>query len=115
MGCTSTYGSGGVLAELYGDVAHAVPPVGRPGSPAAAPTTWSCRSWRRCGAGPPGDTEALIDAIAALQRLAIDLGDDIAELDINPLLVRPAGSGVVAVDALVVPADEERRRHWTCH
>ena len=35
------------------------------------------------------------------QRLAFEVGDQIAELDVNPLLVLPAGQGVVAVDALV--------------
>jgi len=35
-----------------------------------------------------------------VQRLAMDLADDIGELDINPLLVRPRGA--VALDALVV-------------
>ena len=37
-----------------------------------------------------------------LQRLALEIGDEIAELDINPLMVLPTGQGVVAVDALVV-------------
>jgi acetate---CoA ligase (ADP-forming) len=40
----------------------------------------------------------------AVQQLALEIGAEIAELDINPLLVRPSGLGVVAVDALVVPA-----------
>jgi hypothetical protein len=35
------------------------------------------------------------------QRLALEVGDQIAELDVNPLLVLPVGRGVVAVDALV--------------
>jgi succinyl-CoA synthetase beta subunit len=35
-----------------------------------------------------------------VQRLAVDLANDIAELDINPLLARP--DGVIALDALVV-------------
>jgi acyl-CoA synthetase (NDP forming) len=52
---------------------------------------------------PAGDIDALVDVILRLQSLAQDLGDSIAELDINPILVRPAGKGVVAVDALVVP------------
>jgi succinyl-CoA synthetase beta subunit len=38
--------------------------------------------------------------ILKVQRLALDLADDVAELDINPLVVRP--KGVVALDALVV-------------
>ncbi|MFF5989451.1 acetate--CoA ligase family protein [Prauserella flavalba] len=51
---------------------------------------------------PPADVEALVEAVVALARLGADHADRIAELDLNPLLVRPAGHGVVAVDALVV-------------
>ena len=46
-----------------------------------------------------GDLEALAQAIVALSQLASEA--DVAEAEINPLIVRPAGEGVVAVDALV--------------
>jgi acetate---CoA ligase (ADP-forming) len=45
---------------------------------------------------------ALVDAIMRMQRLALEAGDRIAELDVNPLMVLPQGQGVVAVDALLV-------------
>jgi succinyl-CoA synthetase beta subunit len=48
---------------------------------------------------PKGDLDALAQAIVALSRLADD--STVAEAEINPLIVRPAGQGVVAVDALV--------------
>jgi acyl-CoA synthetase (NDP forming) len=48
----------------------------------------------------PVDEPALVDAIMKVQRLALDLADDVAELDINPLVVR--NRGAVALDALVV-------------
>jgi len=32
----------------------------------------------------------------------LDLDDGVAEIDVNPLMVRDAGDGAVAVDALVV-------------
>jgi acyl-CoA synthetase (NDP forming) len=48
---------------------------------------------------PKGDLDALARAIVALSQLADDA--TIAEAEINPLIVRPAGEGVVAVDALV--------------
>ena len=38
-----------------------------------------------------------------LSALAIDLKDEVAELDINPLFVFPAGRGVKAGDALIEP------------
>jgi acetate---CoA ligase (ADP-forming) len=48
---------------------------------------------------PAGDLDALAHAIVALSRLADDAS--IAEAEINPLIVREAGEGVIAVDALV--------------
>jgi hypothetical protein len=45
--------------------------------------------------------DALADALARLSQLAIDLGDLIVALDVNPLMVLPRGQGVRAVDALV--------------
>jgi succinyl-CoA synthetase beta subunit len=40
--------------------------------------------------------------ILRVQRMALELGDDLAELDINPLMVLPRGQGAVALDALAV-------------
>ena len=51
----------------------------------------------------PCDEEALVDALCRLSAMAIDLKDHLAELDINPLFVLPAGRGVKAGDALIKP------------
>jgi acetate---CoA ligase (ADP-forming) len=48
---------------------------------------------------PKGDLDALAHAIVALSQLAGDPA--VVETEINPLIVRPAGAGVVAVDTLV--------------
>ncbi|MBV8288693.1 MAG: acetate--CoA ligase family protein [Hyphomicrobiales bacterium] len=48
---------------------------------------------------PAGDLDALAHAMVALSQLADDA--NIAEAEINPLIVREAGQGVIAVDALV--------------
>jgi acetate---CoA ligase (ADP-forming) len=50
----------------------------------------------------PSDVDALARAVSRLSILAVELGDLIAELDVNPVIVSP--TGCVAVDALVVPA-----------
>jgi len=39
--------------------------------------------------------------LVALSRIAVDEGPTVAEAEINPLIVRAKGEGVVAVDALV--------------
>jgi hypothetical protein len=50
---------------------------------------------------PAGDLAALAQAIVAWSGLATLDGPTIREAEINPLIVRPAGLGVMAVDALV--------------
>jgi len=51
---------------------------------------------------PRLDVGAAATALACLGRLAADLGGRLSELDINPLLVRREGNGVVALDARAV-------------
>ncbi len=51
---------------------------------------------------PPADIEALVDVIVGVGELAVALGDDLDELDLNPVIVGPLGRGAVVVDSLVV-------------
>jgi hypothetical protein len=44
---------------------------------------------------------AFVDLLCALQRAAIDLGDQLEAIDINPVVL--GEHGAIAVDALVVP------------
>ena len=48
-----------------------------------------------------GDIDAAIDAIMAIQSVALLHEKQISELEVNPLMVRPVGKGAVAVDALI--------------
>ncbi len=102
FGPTITYGLGGVLTEVYKDVAFAVPPFRDADARAMVDSTKSAAILRGVRGRPAGDIDALIATIMKLQRLAVEIGDDISELDVNPILVLPAGQGVVAVDALMV-------------
>jgi hypothetical protein len=56
---------------------------------------------------PPADVGALARALVALSWLAHDLGKHIDALDANPVIC--GSDGCVAVDALVLPATDERR------
>ena len=51
---------------------------------------------------PARDVDALADLLVAVGDMAWLMRDRIAEMDINPVLLRPGGQGVVAVDALLV-------------
>ena len=56
---------------------------------------------------PPADGKAVIRAAMGLAGLARDLGDLIAEIDVNPLIALP--DRAVVVDALIVPQGPEER------
>jgi acetyl-CoA synthetase (ADP-forming) len=91
-------GAGGVLAELLDDVVLASAPIA--GEDALALLRrLKCRPVLQGMRGrPPLDIEAVADVIVRLSWLAHDHRDDIAELDINPLILREAGGGCIAVD-----------------
>ncbi len=55
---------------------------------------------------PPADLDALAAALAALSRFAAACGERLVTLDINPFLVRPAGQGAAALDALLIGGKE---------
>ena len=107
FGALLVLGAGGVLAELLRDTATLLPPF----TSAAVQTALSRLGVGRLLGGyrgrPPGDLPALVHAVLACARYAEDNVDRLLELDLNPLIVRPAGLGAVAVDALVRLAEEE--------
>jgi succinyl-CoA synthetase beta subunit len=51
---------------------------------------------------PRGDCEALAKAVAAMSQVACLPARTVAEAEINPLIVKAEGQGVVAVDGLIV-------------
>ena len=93
--------AGGVWIELLKDRVVALPPVS-PARAAALVDRLRIRPLLEGRRGQPAaDRPALHHAISRLSYLAEDLGDLIAEMDINPIIV--SESGAVAVDAMVVP------------
>lgn len=102
FGPTVTLGLGGMLVEVFDDVAVGVPPFG----PYEVRRMLGELRGLKCLHGmrgqPPADLDALVDVVMRVQRMAFELGDDLAELDINPLMVMPRGGGTVALDALAV-------------
>jgi acyl-CoA synthetase (NDP forming) len=86
-------GQGGALVELIRDVALRLPPL------TLAEATAMLGELR---ARPDGDLGAAAAALVAIGELALDLGDRLIGLDVNPLFVMPPGQGVLAGDALVI-------------
>jgi acetyltransferase len=101
MGLVVMAGSGGVLLELTKDVAFAAPPITRDKARAMIERTHAARLMRGYRSSPVFDTDAVIDALLALGRIADELDDVVQSIDINPFVVLRRGG--FALDALVVP------------
>ncbi len=99
-------GAGGILAETINDVQFALPP-------------FDSAHARRCvdrlelralldgvRGQPAVDVDRFCDAAARFSQMAAALGDVLAEVDVNPVIV--GGAGAIAVDALVVGRDRRR-------
>src|SRR5262245_35494972 len=99
FGPTVLYGLGGIFTEVFEDVAFRVPPFTKAQARGMVEETRGAKLLSGARGRPAGDLDALVDAIMRLQRLALEVGDDLTELDVNPLMVLPKGEGVVAVDA----------------
>ncbi|MGW1806554.1 acetate--CoA ligase family protein [Streptomyces sp. NPDC002078] len=102
FGPTVTVGLGGVLVEVLHDAAVRVPPFGEDQARAMLAELRGRALLDGVRGRPPADRDALVEVILRVQRMALELGEHIAELDINPLMVLPRGQGAVALDALVV-------------
>jgi acyl-CoA synthetase (NDP forming) len=100
FGPVVTIGSGGILVEVFEDVTFRVPPFDADEARRAIEELKGVRLLRGVRGAAPADIDALVDTVMKVQRLAMDLSNDIKELDVNPLVVRPHGA--VALDALVV-------------
>lgn len=92
-------GLGGVLAEIIDDVVLLPAPVAPESVKALMKDLRLWPVFDGARGRPKLDVDALADAAARLSWLAVDAGERLKELDINPLFVRPEGRGVTAVDA----------------
>ncbi|MBS0373064.1 MAG: acetate--CoA ligase family protein [Proteobacteria bacterium] len=94
-------GAGGVMTEYLKDSVSLLPPFTAPRVRAALAGLRVATLLAGFRGKPAGDVEALVQAVLAVAEYAGAQLDTLAELDVNPIIVRPAGRGVVAVDALV--------------
>ncbi|MFH9710021.1 acetate--CoA ligase family protein [Streptomyces luteogriseus] len=102
FGPTVTAGLGGVLVEVLRDTAVAVPPFGEEQARDMLAGLRGRALLDGVRGRPAADLDALVEVVLRVQRMALELGDQLAELDINPLMVLPHGQGAVALDALAV-------------
>jgi acetyltransferase len=102
LGPMLLFGSGGVMVEVYDDVALRRCPIMRSEAQAMIAEVKGARLLQGFRGRPAADLKALEDILVRVSHLAMHLEGHLAELDINPLMVLPSGQGLKAVDALVL-------------
>lgn len=101
LGPVVVVGAGGIYVEQFGDATCALPPFD---TETAGTMLRRLRIWKLLeGArgGEAADVDALALAMSRFSELVADLADSLVTLEINPLVVRAGGGGVVALDAVV--------------
>ena len=92
---------GGILAEVYGDTSIRMAPISLHDAEQMIAEVKGLAPLRGYRNLPKGDLDALAQCLVDLSQLANGRNSP-AEAEINPLIVRGEGEGVVAVDGLVV-------------
>ena len=100
-------GSGGIYLEVMKDVSFGVLPLSRPDAERMVRSLRSFQILEGARGGPRADVGAVVDAVLRAAALAESI-PELAELDLNPLMVYPEGKGLMAVDARAYVAPEER-------
>ncbi len=93
--------AGGVLTEIYRDRSLRLAPVDLETAREMIAEVKALRALAGYRGKPAGDLEALAHAVVGLSQLAIVADPVVIEAEMNPVIVRVAGQGIVAVDALV--------------
>lgn len=95
-------GLGGIFAESMRDVTFRLAPFGIETATEMIAELRGRQLFEASRGRPARDTQALAETLTRVSVMAWMLRERVAEVDINPLLVRVEGQGVVAADALVV-------------
>jgi acetyl-CoA synthetase len=101
FGLLLVLGAGGVLTELLRDSVTLLPPFTAAGITAALGRLQAAPLLAGFRGRPAADVAALVETALGCTRYALENLERLAELDLNPVIVRPRGLGAVAVDALI--------------
>jgi acetyl-CoA synthetase len=94
-------GAGGVLTEMLSDSVSLLPPWTHASVEAALKRLTIRKLLAGFRGKPAADVGALIDTILGVARYAAENASELVEIDVNPVIVRPAGLGAVAVDTMI--------------
>jgi acyl-CoA synthetase (NDP forming) len=103
FGLVLAFGAGGVMIEALGDVALRALPLREGDAEAMIADTRAATLLAGFRGRPPADAPALARCLETIGDFAWAEREAIAEIDVNPIMVRARGKGCVVVDALIVP------------
>jgi acyl-CoA synthetase (NDP forming) len=101
IGPVVLFGAGGIMAEWLEDVSVRLAPVTVEVAREMVEETKVIKLLRGWRGSPPGDIDALAQAISAISSCITSSGA-VRDFEVNPLRVLPQGRGVLALDALIV-------------
>jgi len=102
LGATILFGTGGVMVEVYNDVALRLCPIDEKDALEMISEVKGARLLEGFRGSPAADVAALAIALVRVSHMGVQLEGSLAELDINPLMVLPTGQGVKAADAVAI-------------
>ncbi|MCY0096831.1 acetate--CoA ligase family protein [Hoeflea ulvae] len=97
------FGLGGVHVEVLKDVAFRHVPFDKAEALSMIDQIRGRALLSGVRGAPPSDVDALADVLVRISAFAAAHRDNIETIDLNPVIALPAGQGVVALDALLVP------------
>jgi hypothetical protein len=100
------FGLGGIFVEVMRDVTFRIAPFGAAEARRMIGEIKGAAVLEGARGAPPADTHALAEALSYLSRFAAAQRGQFTSIEINPLLVRPRGAGVAALDALILVPGE---------
>ena len=95
------FGLGGIFVEIFKDVSFRIPPLSLPDAQEMIEEIKGSKLLQGYRGAEIMDVEGIASTLMNVASLSLELGEEIQELDINPLIVYPQGKGIKVVDALV--------------
>ncbi len=107
FGPVLAFGFGGVLVEVFDDVALRPLPLRDGDVNAMIGETRGRRLLGGVRGQAPRDVQAVRECLTALGEFAWAERDSVAEIDLNPVMSLPRGQGCLVVDALIIPREND--------
>jgi acetyltransferase len=101
FGALLMFGLGGIYVEVFKDVVFRLAPIRELSARHMIEGIKGVKLLRGYRGEPPSDLEAIAQSLLRLSQLVTDF-PEIEEMDINPLIVLPSGSGARVVDARIL-------------